>query len=77
VAPGKAADVIAFDLNQLGYAGATHNPLDALTFCTPPQVDFSIINGRIVVKEGELLTLDLAPHIEKHNRISRALIRGE
>ena len=77
LAPGKAADVIAFDLNQLGYAGATHNPLDALTFCAPQQVDFSIINGRMVVKEGELLTLDLAPHIERHNHISRALIRGE
>ena len=77
LAPGKAADVIAFDLNQLGYAGATHNPLDALTFCAPQRVDFSIINGKMVVEDGELLTLDVGPHIERHNRISRELVRGD
>ena len=77
LAPGKAADVIAFDLKQLAYTGATHNPLDALLLCAPQSVDFSIINGQIVVEDGELRTLDLPPLIEKHNAISRRLIRDE
>ena len=77
LAPGKAADVIAFDLNTLPYAGAVHNPLDALLLCAPQSVDLSIINGRVVVEDGELRTMDLPPLIEKHNAISRRLIRDE
>jgi cytosine/adenosine deaminase-related metal-dependent hydrolase len=77
LSPGKAADVVAFDLHQLSYAGATHNPLDALVFCAPQTVSLSLIDGKIVVEDGELRTLDLGPHIERHNAISRRLIRGE
>lgn len=77
LAPGKAADLIAVNLQQLPYAGMTHDPLNALTFAAPQQVDLSIINGKIVVQDGQLLTLDLGPHIERHNRISRKLIRDE
>ncbi|MEM7118046.1 MAG: 8-oxoguanine deaminase [Chloroflexota bacterium] len=74
---GKAADFIAFDLNNLAYAGAQHDPLAAILFCAPQQVDFSVINGRFVVEDGQLLTLDLPPIIERHNQISWRMIRGE
>jgi cytosine/adenosine deaminase-related metal-dependent hydrolase len=77
LAPGMAADVIAFDLERLAYAGATHDPLNALVFCAPQQVDLSIINGRVVVEDGELRTLDLGPHVERHIATSKRLIRGE
>ena len=76
LAPGKAADIIGFDLNRLAYAGAQHDPRAALLFCAPQQVDFSIINGRVVVEDGELRTMALGPLIEKHNAISRKLING-
>ncbi len=74
LAPGKAADLIGFGLHHLDFAGALHDPLAALIFCTPQRVDFSIINGRVVVKEGRLTTVDLMPAIEKHNRLSRKLV---
>jgi 8-oxoguanine deaminase len=74
LAPGKAADFIGLRLDRLAYAGALHDPLAALVFCAPQRVDLSVINGRIVVKEGQLLTVDLGPVIERHNRISRALV---
>ncbi len=76
LAPGKAADFIAFDLNQLAYAGAQHDPLAALIFCTPQQVDLSVINGRVVVEDGRLQTLNLRPIIKRHNAISKQLING-
>ena len=76
LAVGKAADFIAFDLNQLAYAGAQHDPMAALVFCAPQQVDLSVINGRIIVEDGELHTADLRPIIERHNRISHQLING-
>ena len=72
--PGKAADLIGFRLNRLDYAGALHDPLAALVFCAPQGVDLSVINGQVIVEDGQLLTLDLAPVIERHNRIARQLV---
>ncbi len=74
LSPGKAADFIGFRLDRLDYAGALHDPLAALVFCTPQQVDLSVINGRVVIEDGHLLTVDLRPVIERHNRISRKLV---
>jgi cytosine/adenosine deaminase-related metal-dependent hydrolase len=77
IAPGMSADLIAVNLNRVEYAGATHDPLAALVFCAPRGVDWSMINGRVVVSEGQLATLELAPVIERHNAISLRMIRGE
>ncbi|MGD1992282.1 MAG: 8-oxoguanine deaminase [Anaerolineae bacterium] len=74
LARGKAADVIGYRLDRLDLAGGLHDPRAALVFCTPQQVDFSVINGQIVVEDGHLLTIDLGPVIERHNRISRELV---
>lgn len=77
LAVGMSADFIGFRLDTIGFAGAMHDPVAALTFCTSPHVDFSVINGRIVVQEGQLLTVDVPMLVEKHNTISRKLINGE
>jgi 8-oxoguanine deaminase len=74
LAVGKAADFIGIRLQRLAYAGGLHDPLAALVFCTPQQVDLSVINGRIVVEEGHLLPVELAPVIERHNRIAQRLV---
>ena len=77
IAPGMSADIIAFRLDQIALAGALHDPVAALVFCQPPAVDLSIINGRIVVEDGSLRTLDLPPLVEAHNRLSAGLVRGD
>jgi cytosine/adenosine deaminase-related metal-dependent hydrolase len=74
LAPGMAADLIGVRLDKLAYAGALHDPLAALVFCSPQQVDLSIINGRPVVEDGQLLTVDMGPIVEKQNRIARELV---
>jgi cytosine/adenosine deaminase-related metal-dependent hydrolase len=66
--PGKCADFIAIDLNQLGYAGALHDPVAALLFCAPVQVSYNIVGGKFVVKEGNLVSLDVGKLIEQHNK---------
>ncbi len=76
LAPGKAADLIGLRLERLAYAGALHDPLAALVFCAPQPVDLSIIDGRVVVEDGELCTVDRGPLVERHNRIARDLVRG-
>ena len=50
--------------------------LAALVFCAPPKVAFSIINGRTIVKDGQLLTVDLPILLERHNRLAADLLRG-
>ena len=70
LAPGMAADFVAFDLRTPAFAGA-HDPVAALVFCAPPQVAWSVVDGRVVVREGRLTTLDLAPLVERHAALSR------
>jgi cytosine/adenosine deaminase-related metal-dependent hydrolase len=74
LAPGKCADAIGLRLDRLDYAGALHDPLAALVFCTPRHIDLSVINGKVVVEDGHLLTVDLGPVIERHNRIALQLL---
>lgn len=78
LAPGMAADFIGYRLDTLGLAGgAVHDPLASLIFCQPPNVDLSVINGKIIVQEGRFLTVDLPPLIEQHNRVARKLVDGQ
>jgi 8-oxoguanine deaminase len=74
LAPGMAADIVAFDLTGLDFAGAQADPLAALVFCTPPKVSLSLVNGRVLVREGRLQTLDLRCQVETHNRLARELM---
>jgi len=74
--PGKCADFIAINLNRLEYTGALHDPLAAVLFCAPVKVDYNIVGGSYVVKNGELVTLDLPAHIRKHNEAARRLMEG-
>ena len=73
LAPGMSADFVAFDMSQVGFAGAGHDPVAALVFCTPANVNHSIINGKAVVRDGILLTIDLPTVIERHNRLAARL----
>jgi len=77
LAPGMAADFIGYRLDTLGLAGgAPHDPLASLVFCHPPQVDLSVINGRVRIQEQRLLDVDLPAIIQRHNTIARALVSG-
>ncbi|HXF64686.1 MAG TPA: 8-oxoguanine deaminase [Caldilineaceae bacterium] len=75
LAAGMAADIIAYDLSAPTYAGAAvHDPVAALVFCQPQNVDFAMVNGRVLVEDGQLTTLDLPVLVEQHNRAARALL---
>ena len=76
LAPGMAADFIAFDLANPNFAGALHDPVAALVFCTPAQVALSVINGRVVARDGQLTTVDLPVIIEHHNQLAATLLKS-
>ena len=77
LAVGKAADCIAINLKRLAYAGALHDPVAATVFCAPQEVDLALVDGRVVVHDGEITTLEMGTIIERHNAIASRLVRGE
>jgi cytosine/adenosine deaminase-related metal-dependent hydrolase len=74
LAPGMAGDVATFPLDEIGMAGAQHDPLAALVFCSVPRAANVVVNGRAVVRDGRLATLDLPLLVERHNRLSAELL---
>lgn len=78
LAPGMAADFVGYRIDTLALAGgAVHDPLAALVFCQPPNIDLSVINGEVKITGGAFVDLDLASLITRHNMIARSLVRGE
>lgn len=65
--PGKAADVAIFALDDIGYSGAG-DPVGALLLCHPTRVETLIINGNVVVEQGQFATIDLPPILEAHRQ---------
>lgn len=74
LAPGMAADLAAFDLDRIEYAGARHDPVAALVFCGPTPSRHVIVNGRFLVKDGAFTGIDPGTLVERHNRLSAALL---
>jgi 8-oxoguanine deaminase len=77
LAVGKAADCIAINLNRLAYAGALHDPVAATVFCAPQEVDLALVDGRVLVRDGQITTVEMGPVVERHNAIAWQLVRGE
>ena len=76
LAVGMAADIVSVPLDGIATAGALHDPLAALVFCQIPRVKHSVVNGRVVVRDGELTTLALPALVARHNALARALARA-
>lgn len=70
---GKAADLIAFDLSEIAFAGAHADPLAAIVHCAADRVDFAMVNGAWRVRDGRLVDEALYDLIPKHNEISKRL----
>ena len=71
---GKCADFFAIDLNKVDYAGALEDPVAAVVFCAPVKANWTVVGGEVIVGDGQLRTLDLPTHVERHNKASRRLI---
>lgn len=73
---GKCGDLFAINLNRLEYTGSLHDPVSAIVFCAPVTVDYTIVNGKVIVENRELTTIDIPKLIEKHNHAARRLVYG-
>lgn len=71
---GKCADFIAIKQDKLTYAGALHDPVAALIFCSPQNVDFNFVHGQMIVNNGHLVNVETGKLIENHNKAARRLL---
>jgi cytosine/adenosine deaminase-related metal-dependent hydrolase len=77
IEPRACADLALFDLSALGFAGgAEHDPVGALLLCAPAQAAWTIVDGRVVVREGRLASFELEPVLERHRALARELVNG-
>jgi len=73
LAPGLAMDLVTLPLDEVGLAGALHDPLAALLLCHVPRVRHAVVAGRTLVRDGRPTRLDLARLVARHNRLAAAL----
>ena len=73
---GKVADFFAIKLDTLDYAGALHDPVAATIFAQPVKANYTVVNGKFVIKEGQLVTIDEQKLIEKHNQAAKRLLEN-
>lgn len=76
IAAGMSADLAGFRTDTLAMSGTHDDPVSALLFGAAHQADLSVINGRVVIEDGQLLPIDLGKVLEQHGRLSRALVNG-
>jgi cytosine/adenosine deaminase-related metal-dependent hydrolase len=72
---GKAADLVAYRIDGIQHAGAGGDRVAALLTCAPVNACYSIIDGRVVVEQGEITGLDLPSLIDQHNQQAQRLLR--
>ena len=72
---GRRADFFTVPLDGVATAGALADPVAAAVFCAPQPARHVVVQGRPVVRDGALLTIDLPAVVREHNRHA-ALMRG-
>jgi cytosine/adenosine deaminase-related metal-dependent hydrolase len=71
--PGKRADIAIWDMRGIAAAGAW-DPVAALVMCGPGRVRDLFVEGRRVVADGQMMTVDLPAVIARQNALARRLI---
>ncbi len=69
---GKRADLALWDISGIEAAGSW-DPVAALVLCGPSRVRGLIVEGREVVRDGQVLTVDMAALIARQNRLAARL----
>ena len=74
---GYCADMALFDLRSLSFAGgAVHDAIGSLMLCSSAPAAFTVVNGQVVVSEGQLTRVELGRVIERHNNFAMQLAAG-
>jgi cytosine/adenosine deaminase-related metal-dependent hydrolase len=72
IVPGKRADLAIWDLRGVEAAGSW-DPVAALVLCGPTRVRDLIVEGRRIVQDGQMATLDLPLVLERQRHLAMRL----
>ncbi len=76
IQPGKCADITMINIDRLEYSGAQHDPAAAIIFNVAlSPVNYSIINGKVVVEKGKIIGLNEHNMVKTHQQISTRLVQ--
>ena len=76
IEPGAVADVAVWSLTGPSFAGAVADPIEAWLRCGPAAARDTVVNGRAVVRGGELVSTRLDELLVAHDRLSRRIQAG-
>ena len=71
---GYSADLAIFNTQIIDFAGTQTDPLAALIFCGPTKPRDVMINGRFVVRDGHLASMNLQELLARHDSAARGLL---
>lgn len=71
---GKAADLIMWDLDTLEFAGGLHDPFTAPVLCDAKQVSLNMVNGRVLIENGQFTNIDVRALVARQNAIAAHLM---
>lgn len=71
IAPGAPADLVAWPLEGVQFAGAHSDPVEAWLRCGPVSARHTIVNGELVVRDGQIARPGLEEMLDRHREISR------
>ena len=75
---GMVADIIGIDVSDISHAGSFHDHLASIIMCGSSHVvSFTIVNGKVVVKDGTLLTVNEEEIVRNANKAASRMLREQ
>lgn len=72
---GAVADIAVWPLTGPAFAGALADPIEAWLRCGPVTARHTVVHGRVVVRDGELVHPDTDDRLAAHRRVAAAIQR--
>ena len=73
---GAVADLAVWNLDQIAFAGAVSDPVEALLRCGPTAAHHTLVAGRLIVEGGQLVAPALGERLRDHRRVAERMQFG-
>ncbi len=73
LAAGAVGDLVCWPLEGIAFAGAITDPVDAWLRCGPVAARHTVIAGRVVVRNGRLVSDDVEEMLRRHRECSERI----
>jgi cytosine/adenosine deaminase-related metal-dependent hydrolase len=74
IEPGKLADLALWRLDTIAHAGIT-DPVAALVLGSPPPLELLLVDGRVVVEQDRVVTVDESVIAREASKVHQSLVR--